>query len=134
MFHKYNISQVNGSKAIRYWNRNCSLLIYLIISLHNSTLYLKVTHPNCWFEPNYDYFIWNNHGAKKLAFLSEVSFTLIKFAPSKLPKRKLYLALQIHCFPLSLDSPNFFFIILLSSHKFSPPNILFQNLTQFLIN
>ena len=42
--------------------------------------------------------------------------------------------ISIYFFPFSLDSPNFFFIILLSSYKLSPPNILFQKLTKFFIN
>ena len=120
VFHKYNISQVMvrrrldiGIEIVLCW---FSLLSLFIIPLS----YLKVTHPNCWFEPNYDYFIWNNHGAKKLAFLSEVSFTLIKFAPRKLSKRKWYLALQIH-FSLFL-----WIHLISSSSSYSP-------LTNFLL-
>ena len=61
-----------------------------------STLPFQTASTKYCSGPNHDEcFKWNSSKEKKLVFLTWVSFPLMKFARSELPKRKWYLLLNI---------------------------------------
>jgi hypothetical protein len=65
-----------------------------------------------------------NYGAKKSGFSILGIIYLDKVCSEQTSQKEMIPGSLNTVFSFSLDSPNFFFIILLSSYKLSPPNDL----------
>jgi hypothetical protein len=130
-FSQFSIHLISGKGIYSFLNRYRSPLIHLIPSLHHSNLLSQTDWSKCCFGPNYDVcFIWNTYWDEKNGF-SILGIIYLDEVRSEQTSQKEMIPgySNPNFFSFSLDSPDFFFVSLLSPHKLSTPNVLLKKLT-----